>query len=659
MAQNDSANTNCKALYKYEYNTMLMSPLPVTAVNFYDVSEGNVIAWSWDFGDGETSSEQNPLHVFNRPVISPNVKINPYREVVLTILTADSCTSFYADTINIMEGIPNTEPCRAAFKYYQLDYDSVSATASVQLTNLSEGDSLRYFWQFDDGITSTEKEPLVAFDINQYENKVCLTVTGADSCTSTFCDVVYISNPNDTIFYPDECYTGFGYQINHTVQTFAPALVLDFYSKSDPVAVEWNWDFGDGTTSNEENPMHIFNFPIILDSILGDPNPFREVCLTVTTESGCEATYCETINVYMVDSTITEPNKKCQARFKYYQPEDIVTIPEVIPYQFNDASNGDVVSWLWEFEDGTTSTEAEPQVNFDFLKPTQYVCLTIFTADSCTSTWCETIYVSGNPPDSTYIENPELNYIMRYESSFPIQMSSCAGYVKAQVYLGDSIIKADNYKWSHGVEGQEANGFCPTQTYSVKAKTPDGNIVSGTFVFNSDGTVTEMPVNWWVSGEKENPVIQFNLNNKGYFVEWKLCDGTYITADSISFDLINCDTQESNLILRDSLGNIVYAENISSKSLTTFLNTVQRSQEVKLFPNPVKDVLNIQYTGNTLDEMIVEIYDISGKNILIQHIQNVESGQNIGVNVNALKNGIYLCRMTSNSQLIGMEKFAK
>src|SRR5665811_1110824 len=95
---------------------------------------------------------------------------------------------------------------------------------------------------------------------------------------------------------------------------------------------------------------------------------------SVKTETGCVTTYCETINVYMVDSTITEPTTKCQARFKYYQPEDIITIPELIPYQFNDASESDVISWLWEFEDGSTSTEAEPLVNFDFFKPTQNVC---------------------------------------------------------------------------------------------------------------------------------------------------------------------------------------------------------------------------------------------------------------------------------------------
>jgi len=238
-------------------------------------------------------------------------------------------------------------------------------------------------------------------------------------------------------------------------------------------------------------------------------------------------------------------------------------------------------------------------------------------------------------------------------------MSSCAGWVKAQVYLGETLINASDYKWSHGVEGQEANGFCPTRTYSVKAKTPDGTIVSGTFVFNADGTVTVAPINWWVSGDVLNPVIQYRSNNTGYIVEWQLCDGTTVRADSIPFNLINCDDHLSNLILKDSLGNVVYTESISQKSVTTFINSVQDFQKVKLFPNPVNDVLNIQYSGKRQDEMVIEIYDFSGRSVFIQNIQNVESGQTIGLNVQSLTNGIYFCKMISGKQLIGVEKFAK
>ena len=130
------------------------------------------------------------------------------------------------------------------------------------------------------------------------------------------------------------------------------------------------------------------------------------------------------------------------------RPTDVISIPEVIPYKLVDASEGKVVSRIWQFEDGTTSTEAEPLVSFNFQKPTQKVCLTIYTADSCSSTWCEVIYVTEPKVDTVYSERPDVNvYAMRYKSSFPPQMSSCTGYAMAQVYLKDSLINASHYVW--------------------------------------------------------------------------------------------------------------------------------------------------------------------------------------------------------------------
>ncbi len=570
-AQISITNGNCKAAFKYAVNDKIMSPLPSTAINFYDRSDGKVTFWFWDFGDGNTSTEQNPMFVFTHPLGGPTVKLSPYRTVSLTVLTADSCKSFYSEIINIMEGTTYEQPsCKAGFKYYQAEWDSIAKTASFQLTNLSEGDSLKYLWQFDDGKISTEKEPKVTFDLSRPDRKVCLTVTGANNCTETFCDAVYVNDPNKPVVDPAdpkpvECETVFGYSVNYEIKTFAPALVLDFYSKAWPEPVDWNWDFGDGYSSNETNPTHIFSFPIVKDSILGDPNPFRKVCLTVKTATGCIATWCETID----------------------------------------------------------------------------------------------IYAAHVKTDTTDVTKPVNTYTMRYESSFPIQMSSCAGWAKAQVYMNDSLVKADKYVWSTGAEGQEVKGLCPTQMYTVKAITPDGTYVTGTFVFNSNGTVTEAPFNWWVAGYRDNPYVKYDLGNKDLTVEWRLCDGRIVKSDSIPLNSINCGSNESNLILKDASGNVVYSEIISLKTLVTGINPDHKTPSVKFFPNPVNDVMNIQYSGIRLNEMQLEIFDITGRIISAQKFHNVESGQTISLNVNSLRQGIYLCKLTSGKQIIRIEKFSK
>ncbi|MDX9882552.1 MAG: PKD domain-containing protein [Prolixibacteraceae bacterium] len=658
-AQSEGANVNCKAFFKYEVNPDIKTLVPATAITFYDRSEGKVMEWYWDFGEGSTSREQNPTFIFNHPVAGPNVKINPYRTVNLTILTADSCKSFYSEVINIMEGTGEVPLCRAGFKYYQTAYDSVRGTASFQLTNLAEGESLSYFWQFDNGQTSTEREPAVTFDIKPGKHQVCLTVSGANQCSDTFCDAIYVYNPDKPVTDPGtvDCQTYFWYSVNYNVQTFAPALVLDFRTKSYPDAVEWKWDFGDGSTSNEPAPTHIFNFPVLQDSTVAFPNPFRKVCLTVKSSTGCEAVWCETINIYM--EKIPQEKPGCEAWFKYQRATDVIIIPEVVAYRLSDVSEGEVTKRLWNFEDGTTSTEKEPIVTFDMFKPSQKVCLDIYTADGCTSTWCETIYVSAAKTDTGTVYNPECPYIMRYSASFPPQVSSCAGTAKAQVYLKDSPVDALHYVWSTGEEEQEVKGLCPTRTYSVKATIPDGCVVSGTFIFNSDGTVTEVPVNWWVSGNRGSQVVEYQLNNPDYTVEWRLCDGTVVKSDSIPLNMVNCNSGEPNLVLKDATGNIIYSEKIEINDFGTGIDPVQSASSVKLFPNPANTTLNIRYSGNHINEIQVEILDMNGKQIICQEFFNIDSGQQFSIHVGTLKKGMYLCKISADQKVITTEKFSK
>ncbi len=653
-AQTFITSGNCKAQFKYEVNDKLMSPMAATAISFYDASEGNITGWFWDFGDGNTSQEQNPLHIYLR-TSEADGNINPYKTVSLTILTSDTCKSFYAETIQIFDDslVLNPPACKAAFKYCQSGLDTVNEKATIQFTNLSEGQELSYFWQIDGIQTSTEKEPSLTFDLSQKEHKVCLTVKGSDDCSDSFCDAVYVSYPTDTVIYPDECKAYYKYSVNHSVQTFAPALVLDFFGVAFPEAIDWKWDFGDGTTSTDQNPTHIFNFPLVIDNVLADPNPFRNVCLKITTASGCIAEWCETINIYM------QSTPQCHAWFKYYRDSTAITIPEVIPYHLIDVSEGDVTSRIWKFEDGSTSTEAEPRVSFDFQKPKQNVCLTISTSDGCTSTWCETIFVTDIKPDTIINSGTADVYAMRYISSFPIWMSSCAGYVKAQVYRNDTIIDADNYVWSTGAEGQEIKGLCPTRIYTVKATTVDGTVVSGTFKFNSDGTVTEAPYNWWVSGVKDNPLLLNDLYNNDYTTEWELCDGTIVRSDSIPQNSKNCGDEDATMILKDGAGNIVYTKTVSMKALVTNVKPQLTESSIRLFPNPVEDVLNLKYLGKHLSEMKAEIFDIAGKKISTRILFDVHSGENISLNVLALKKGIYLCKITSGKDLISLEKFVK
>ncbi|MBN2275515.1 MAG: PKD domain-containing protein [Bacteroidales bacterium] len=96
-----------------------------------------------------------------------------------------------------------------------------------------------------------------------------------------------------------ECKADFKYEIipsplmdsmlSSSIIPFGSFLVR-FQDLSAGDVTEWVWDFGDGTTSEEQNPHHIFYYP-------HDTGQYH-VCLRITTDKGCTDTYCETIYLW-------------------------------------------------------------------------------------------------------------------------------------------------------------------------------------------------------------------------------------------------------------------------------------------------------------------------------------------------------------------------
>ena len=57
--------------------------------------------------------------------------------------------------------------------------------------------------------------------------------------------------------------------------------------------------------------------------------------------------------------------------------------------------------------------------------------------------------------------------------------------------------------------------------------------------------------------------------------------------------------------------------------------------------------------------MQIEIFDVTGKVVSLQKINDVESGQTISLNVNSLHKGMYICKLTSDKKVFATQKFVK
>ena len=122
-----------------------------------------------------------------------------------------------------------------------------------------------------------------------------------------------------------------------------PGQLVGFNDESrdeDGKITAWEWDFGDGTGSPERNPEHRY----------AEPGTYR-VVLTVTDDRGATATKSATI-------TVVE-NRPPVAAFSWLPSHPWATEKVAFKDESHDP-DGEIVSWEWDFGDGTGSNERSP-----------------------------------------------------------------------------------------------------------------------------------------------------------------------------------------------------------------------------------------------------------------------------------------------------------
>jgi len=282
------------------------------SVQFTDSSQNNVTSWSWQFGDGTTSIEQNPVHTYTVA-----------GDYTVTLTVTNECGS---DSASKQEYI-TAEPCPPPVANFNANRTSGKAPLSVQFTDLSTNDPDTWLWQFGDGDTSTEQNPVHTYTIPGTYT-VNLTVTNECGCDSASKQEFITAEPCPPPVAD--------FSANRTSGKAPLSVQFTDLSTNDPDT--WLWQFGDGDTSTEQDPVHTYTTP-----------GTYTVNLTVTNECGCDSASKQ-------EFITAEPCPPPVADFSANQT--CGKIP--LSVQFTDLSTNDPDTWLWQFGDGDTSTEQNP-----------------------------------------------------------------------------------------------------------------------------------------------------------------------------------------------------------------------------------------------------------------------------------------------------------
>jgi PKD repeat protein len=215
---------------------------------FSDNSSPGTTSWFWDFGDGNTSTMQNPSHTYAMPGM-----------YTVCLIASNACG---ADT----SCTPITVTCTAPVSAFADSIDGLNFFFTDQSTNAPTS----WFWDFGDGNSSTLQNPNHSYAMPGLYTVCLISASICGSDTSCTLETAICAQPE----------AGFSFVTNGANVQFTDTSAIN--------PTDWIWDFGDGNSSTLQNPSHTYtasgNYP---------------VCLTASSVCGSDSA-CATVSILII-----------------------------------------------------------------------------------------------------------------------------------------------------------------------------------------------------------------------------------------------------------------------------------------------------------------------------------------------------------------------
>ncbi len=644
-------DTSCMAKYDYFFQNNPME------AHFEDLSFGDPTSWSWDFGDGDTSAEQNPVHLYT---------VTGEYEVTLTI-AGDSCSSSYSSFVWIGNDSTGTG-CQAKYWAYPDDssfmtyiFEDASWTASGNMPD-------SWAWDFGDGATSTEQNPTHVY-AEEGEYEVCLTITDtASDCESTYCGYIFVEDMGG-------CQADYYYMPADSMEYDMTTLQFFDYSMGTPDA--WAWDFGDGATSTEQNPVHTFAEEGIYN-----------VCLTISnTSDTCEDTYCEEVYVY------NDTTGDCFGFFSYTEAD---TSGLTLDFEAQNFGNGPM-DYSWDFGDGATGVGET--ISHTFAEGGVYdVVLTATGADSSSCSWIYekmvwvggsnwTMNISGNvyvdslePADAgnvylivfdttgnglVNIDTAEIDTNGYYEfETDPFQQ--CIYYLQAE--LSNQSIYFGQYAPTYYINSLSWEEAMPVFPYMPCLSNDIFMVPQGT-TSNGEGAVEGIVdaqgsrsavanVLMLLMDVDGNSISYIRTSDDGTFDFSNIAYGTY----KLRAEYVKVQSQTATITL--TADNPTANVNVTLKDGEAFLGMNEISSAYlkdfgNVYPNPVTNDAAFNVTMKQASTVNVSVTNQVGQ-VVISKAESLKSGVNrVNLHTASLPQGIYIVKIVSKDGGLATKKLVK
>jgi gliding motility-associated-like protein len=474
---------------------------PLT-VNFTDASTGTINARSWAFGNGNVSNgnDTNPSATYTTP--------GTYT-VTLTVTGTGGQTDIEVKTNYIVvHGYPTAN--------FNFNKTEGCAPLDVQFTDLStsgDGAIAEWEWVFGDGATSSSANPNHIYTVPD-DISVSLKVKTIHGCEKT-----HLANSAITVkgpivdFIPD-----------NTPVCQLPAPIQFTNNSTGNAPLTYNWSFGDGGSSTTEDPSHIYNQP--------DTYTVR---LTVQDQEGCVGSKEDMLDVGIEGGLDFTPivSQSCVGQ----------------PITFTIQANSGISSYEWNFGNQTTSTDADPSVEYTQPGRYQIRLKAKLISNTCFSIVTKTIDIKASAIAS-FNYTPDCDFNVTFNNT-------TTGFSRLEWYVENTLHStANSFTYAYGFPG------------AYKVQLIAFNNLNCKTVLQRDVIVPAPPSASFLPNQEQDCLapslsgcapftIQFintSTSSSGFTSEWDFGDGTTSSATSPMYTYFIKGTYTVSLKIKNQQG---------------------------------------------------------------------------------------------------------
>ena len=386
------------------------------------------------------------------------------------------------------------------------------------------------------------------------------------------------------------------------------------------------WDFGDGNSSTSGIPVHTYAQAGVYVA-----------CLTITTNTQCVSTFCDTIRL---GGIVTPP---CNANYSYYSNAGNVTT------FVNLSSPLTGQTYSWDFGDGSPVSNAVNPTHTYPNANSYGVTLTATSGNGSTCTYYDTVYV--NTCYSYFISNVGANGNVNFTGYGGA--SSSATYAwdfgdgsanSNQKHANHTYTSSGTFNITYTITDSAANATCSyTDSVVINLGTPQNCNASYYVALDSSASFKVVLYN-----------TSSNASSHTYF--WDFGDGTtgsgripqhqyqnfgsYVVCLTITDMQLNCTSTFCDTVGMDSLGNLKAAGfGLEVRNpISVGVSETTSLDELSIYPNPATNQVSVDLRSVS-ERVEIKILDISGKEVVSRKRTN--SGSIETLDISNLNSGFY------------------